>query len=168
MNDYPVISGLGFHVPEEVWDNHKLEELVDTSDEWIRTRTGIITRHIAGEKDTVATLGAEAAPATETLQYALNDPSPNVRFEAAGALCKLGFCSEALPVLSKGLQDPREPVVLHAARTLQSIGDKARPLVRLMELARQQCKNLDGTYKNDDHAMFIDWALEHAIANCKP
>jgi len=61
MNDYPVISGLGFHVPEEVWDNHKLEELVDTSDEWIRTRTGIITRHIAGEKDTVATLGAEAA-----------------------------------------------------------------------------------------------------------
>jgi len=61
MNDYPVISGLGFHVPEEVWDNHKLEELVDTSDEWIRTRTGIVTRRIAGENDTVATLGAEAA-----------------------------------------------------------------------------------------------------------
>jgi len=113
-------------------------------------------------------LGAEAAPAAEALQHALNDPSPNVRFEAAGALCKLGLCSDALPILSKGLQDPREPVVLHAARTLQSIGKKARPLVRFMELARQQCKNLDGTYKNDDHAMFIDWALKHAIANCKP
>jgi len=112
-------------------------------------------------------LGAEAAPATEALQHALNDPSPNVRFEAAGTLCKLGFCSEALPVLSKGLQDPREPVVLYAARTLQGIGDKARPVVRLMELARQQCKNLDGTYKNDDHAMFIDWALSDAIENCK-
>ena len=112
-------------------------------------------------------LGSDAAPAAEALQHALNDPNPNVRFEAAGVLCNLGWCGQALPVLAKGLQDPREPVVLHAARTLQSIGGKARPLVRLMELARENCKNLDGSYRNDDHAMFIDWALKYAIENCK-
>ncbi len=60
-NTYPIISGLGFYVPEEVWDNHRLEKIVDTSDEWIQTRTGIVTRHIAGKKETTATLGAEAA-----------------------------------------------------------------------------------------------------------
>ncbi len=113
-------------------------------------------------------LGSDAAPAADALQEALGDPSPNVRFVAAGVLCRLGRCSEALPVLAKGLRDPRETVVLHAARTLESIGEKACPARRQMELARQQCKNLDGTYRNDNHAMFIDWALKYAIANCKP
>ncbi len=61
INNYPAITGLGFSVPDEVWGNDRLEELVDTTDEWIRTRTGIVTRHIAGKKDTTATLASEAA-----------------------------------------------------------------------------------------------------------
>ncbi len=61
MIEYPTIRGLGFSLPPEVWDNHKLEEMVETSDEWIRTRTGIETRHIAAEGETAATLGADAA-----------------------------------------------------------------------------------------------------------
>ncbi len=61
MNNIPTITGTGFAVPNTVWDNHKLEELVDTSDEWIQSRTGIVTRRIAGDGETVATLGAEAA-----------------------------------------------------------------------------------------------------------
>ncbi len=113
-------------------------------------------------------LGPEAAPAIGELKQALEDPSPNVRFTAAGVLCRLGECGDALPVLAKGLQDPRETVVLHAARTLQSIGEKARPAVRQMELAREQCKGLDGSYRNNNHAMFIDWSLKYAIENCKP
>jgi len=113
-------------------------------------------------------LGPEAAPATEVLQETLNDPSPNVRFVAAGVLCRLGACNDALPVLTRGLRDPRETVVLHAARTLQSIGDKAKPAVRQMKLAQEACKNLDGSYRNDNHAMFIDWALKYAIENCTP
>ncbi len=60
-NNHPVIRGLGFSVPETVWDNHKIEQLVDTTDEWIQSRTGIVTRRIAGEQDTVATLAASAA-----------------------------------------------------------------------------------------------------------
>ncbi len=113
-------------------------------------------------------LGTEAAPATEALKRALEDPSPNVRFAAAGVLCKLGACDEALPVLAAGLRDPRQVVVLHAARTLQGLGDKASALVRLMEAVRAQCKNIDGSYRNDNYAMFIDWALKSAMENCKP
>ncbi|HNS22612.1 MAG TPA: sulfatase-like hydrolase/transferase [Sedimentisphaerales bacterium] len=116
----------------------------------------------------LASLGAEAAPATEALKAALNDPSPDVRFAAADVLCGLGSCEEVLPVLMVGLLDSREAVVLHAARTLQRIGSKAAPLVREMERTRGRCKNLDGSYRNDNYAMFIDWALQHAIENCKP
>ncbi len=63
MNNNAVISGLGFSVPDEVWDNHRLEKIVDTSDEWIQTRTGIVTRYIAGKKETTSTLAANAAKA---------------------------------------------------------------------------------------------------------
>lgn len=62
-NHHPVITGTGFAVPEQVWDNHKLEQLVDTSDEWIQSRTGIVTRRIASDGETTATLGAAAAKA---------------------------------------------------------------------------------------------------------
>lgn len=41
------ISGLGGIVPERIMTNHELEKMVDTSDEWIRTRTGIKERRIA-------------------------------------------------------------------------------------------------------------------------
>jgi 3-oxoacyl-[acyl-carrier-protein] synthase-3 len=61
MVDYAFITGSGFAVPDQVWDNHRLEEMVDTSDEWIRTRTGIVTRCIAADGETTATLGADAA-----------------------------------------------------------------------------------------------------------
>jgi hypothetical protein len=115
----------------------------------------------------IEALGPEAAPAANALKKVLADSSPNVRFEAAGVLCRLGAQTEALPVLTQGLLDPREVVVLHAARTLQSLGDKARPLIRQMELAREKCKRLDGSYKNDNYAMFIDWALKHAIEGCR-
>ena len=58
---HPVITGLGFAVPPQVWDNHRLARMVETSHEWIRSRTGIVTRHIASDDETTATLGAEAA-----------------------------------------------------------------------------------------------------------
>ncbi len=63
MNKKAVITGVGFSVPEEVWDNHRLEQIVDTSDEWIQTRTGIKTRRIAGKNETTSTLASGAAKA---------------------------------------------------------------------------------------------------------
>ncbi len=112
-------------------------------------------------------LGPDAASAADALKKVLDDPSPNVRFTTAGVLCRLGFCDDAMPVLIQGLLDRREVVVLHAARTLQLLGDKARPAAHQMQFAREQCKNVNGTYRNDNYAMFIDWALKHAQENCK-
>ena len=41
--------------------NSELEQMVDTSDEWIKTRTGIIKRHIAAEDETTCDLAEHAA-----------------------------------------------------------------------------------------------------------
>ncbi len=59
---YAHIVGWGYHVPSKVITNHDLEQIVDTSDEWIRSRTGIAERRVAADpKETSATLGAAAA-----------------------------------------------------------------------------------------------------------
>ena len=56
-----VIAGTGACVPEKTLTNQDLEKMVDTSDEWISTRTGIKVRHICSENDTTATMGTAAA-----------------------------------------------------------------------------------------------------------
>lgn len=61
MNRYAHITGWGKSVPENIMTNDKLAELVDTSDEWIRSRTGIGERRIATEGESTASLGAGAA-----------------------------------------------------------------------------------------------------------
>lgn len=59
---YAQIIGWGYHVPEKIITNHDLEAIVDTSDDWIRDRTGIEERHVAADpKETSATLGVAAA-----------------------------------------------------------------------------------------------------------
>jgi len=55
------ITGWGMYVPEPVLTNDDISKLVDTSDEWIRERTGIRERHIARENEFPSTLGVEAA-----------------------------------------------------------------------------------------------------------
>ena len=54
------ILGTGKAVPEYVMDNDELSTMVETNDEWIRTRTGIERRHIA-KKETITELCVEAA-----------------------------------------------------------------------------------------------------------
>lgn len=61
---YAAITAWGFSVPEKVLTNHDLERLVETSDEWIRTRTGIGERHVVGEGQYTSTLALEAARKT--------------------------------------------------------------------------------------------------------
>ncbi len=55
------IIGTGSAVPSRVLDNAELSTFLDTSDEWIRTRTGIRSRHIAQEGQTASALAAQAA-----------------------------------------------------------------------------------------------------------
>jgi 3-oxoacyl-[acyl-carrier-protein] synthase-3 len=56
-----MIKSTGAYVPERVLSNHDLEKMVETSDEWITTRTGIRTRHIADENQATSDMAAEAA-----------------------------------------------------------------------------------------------------------
>lgn len=55
------IIGIGTMLPKKVVSNKELEKIVDTSDEWIVTRTGIESRHIADESENVVSLGSGAA-----------------------------------------------------------------------------------------------------------
>ncbi|GEM04925.1 3-oxoacyl-[acyl-carrier-protein] synthase 3 protein 1 [Halolactibacillus miurensis] len=55
------ILGLGHYVPERIMTNKDLEKIVETSDEWIQSRTGIETRHIASENEETSDLAYEAS-----------------------------------------------------------------------------------------------------------
>jgi 3-oxoacyl-[acyl-carrier-protein] synthase-3 len=67
-----VITGTGSFVPEKLLSNEDLAVMVDTSDEWITTRTGIKVRHIASDNETTATLAVGAAK--KALSQAKLDP----------------------------------------------------------------------------------------------
>jgi 3-oxoacyl-[acyl-carrier-protein] synthase-3 len=58
---YSRIAGVGRYLPEKVLTNFDLEKMVDTSDEWIRSRTGIERRHIAADGETTSDLAYGAA-----------------------------------------------------------------------------------------------------------
>lgn len=55
------ICGTGSWAPPKVWDNNDLARMVDTSDEWIRERTGVVQRHIAEENEDTVTMASRAA-----------------------------------------------------------------------------------------------------------
>lgn len=58
---YTKILGTGSYLPEQIRTNADLEKMVETSDEWIVTRTGIRERRIAGADENVSTMGLIAA-----------------------------------------------------------------------------------------------------------
>lgn len=58
---YSRIAGTGRYLPEKVLSNFDLEKMVDTSDEWIRTRTGVERRHICADGQATSDLCVEAA-----------------------------------------------------------------------------------------------------------
>ncbi len=58
---YARITGTGSYLPEKILTNHDLEKMVDTSDEWIRDRTGISERHIAADNEFTVDLAEQAA-----------------------------------------------------------------------------------------------------------
>ncbi|MEM6961131.1 MAG: beta-ketoacyl-ACP synthase III [Myxococcota bacterium] len=66
------IGGTGHYVPEKVVTNTDLSAMVDTSDQWIRERTGIVERRIAGEGESTSDMAAEAA--RRALDHAGLDP----------------------------------------------------------------------------------------------
>jgi 3-oxoacyl-[acyl-carrier-protein] synthase-3 len=73
-NGRPIsITGLGWHVPERVLTNEDLAQMVDTTDEWIMTRTGIRERRIAAPDEAMTDLALPAA--RQALEQAGVDPA---------------------------------------------------------------------------------------------
>jgi 3-oxoacyl-[acyl-carrier-protein] synthase-3 len=61
MARYAHVTGWGMAVPDRVLTNQELEQMVETNDEWIVSRTGISARRVAGRQDTTASLATKAA-----------------------------------------------------------------------------------------------------------
>ncbi len=64
---YSRIAGTGSYLPERVVTNHDLEDMMDTSDEWIRERTGIKRRHIAADDEACSDMALAAAQRAMTM-----------------------------------------------------------------------------------------------------
>ncbi|MCF7838165.1 MAG: ketoacyl-ACP synthase III [Candidatus Marinimicrobia bacterium] len=60
MNDVQII-GVGHYLPNQVWTNHDLEKSINTTDEWIFTKTGIRQRHIADPSEATSDLALYAS-----------------------------------------------------------------------------------------------------------
>jgi 3-oxoacyl-[acyl-carrier-protein] synthase III len=113
-NGLPVsITGIGCHVPERILTNEELSELVETSDEWIMTRTGIRERRIAKDEEALSDLALPAC--RRALAQAGLEPSdvdflvcatvtPDMAFPATAALLadELGMPDAAAYDLSAG------------------------------------------------------------------
>ena len=61
MNLYSRIMGTGSYLPEKILTNKDIEDIVDTTDEWIRSRTGISERHVVSEGESCCDLAEVAA-----------------------------------------------------------------------------------------------------------
>ena len=74
MSKYARITGTGSYLPEKVLTNKDLEAMVNTSDQWIRERTGIVKRHVAVDGQTTCDLAEQAARrAIEAADKTAND-----------------------------------------------------------------------------------------------
>jgi 3-oxoacyl-[acyl-carrier-protein] synthase III len=92
---YARLIGTGSYLPERVLTNAELAQRVDTSDEWIRERTGIAQRHVAAEGETTGDLAYEAAlraldaagvKASEIELIVLGTTTPDIIFPSTACL----------------------------------------------------------------------------------
>ena len=86
--------------------------------------------------------GKDALAHSAALQKALSDPTASVQVEAAGVLVSLSEDPAALKLLTDKLLDSDPAVAVHAGRTLQLLGEKARPgLPAVIEALPRLCEN---------------------------
>lgn len=95
------ITGLGSALPQHIVRNDDLANTLDTSDEWIRTRTGITQRHIAAQGEYTSHLAARAA---------------------AAALQNAGIAPEQIDLLILATATPDESFPASATRVQQQLG----------------------------------------------
>ncbi|MEQ1859998.1 MAG: sulfatase-like hydrolase/transferase [Chthoniobacteraceae bacterium] len=99
----------------------------------------------------------------ESLRAALEDTSPVVRIEAAGALAAHGEAEAALPVLTAALRNDSRDVALLAARALELLGPAATPAHPAMQARLAVAREAEAKSPNDHLSMFIRFSLEAAL-----
>ena len=106
---YSRIAGTGSHLPEKVLTNFDLEKMMDTTDEWIRERTGIERRHIAAEGETTVDLAEHAARRAleaagvrpEDVDFiAFGTTTPDLVFPNCGVLLQARLGARGCPAFS--------------------------------------------------------------------
>lgn len=134
---HAAVTGVGAYLPERILTNHDLAGMVDTSDEWIATRTGIHARRLAAEGQATSDLGVEAARnalADARLQpkdidlLVLGTSSPDMIFPSTACLvqAKLGLSCPAVDVMAACTSFV---YALHSAVTAIESGRAKRVLV---------------------------------------
>lgn len=103
------IAGIGHYVPERIVTNKDLEKMMDTTDEWIRERTGIVERRYFQEGvDTTANMGANASrkalkmanlEASEIDMIVFATLSPDYMFPGSGVLLQRELGMKEIPAL---------------------------------------------------------------------
>ncbi|WP_300160738.1 beta-ketoacyl-ACP synthase III [Solidesulfovibrio sp.] len=143
MTHQAYIRGIGYYAPEKVLTNADLEKIVETSDEWITTRTGIKERHIAAPGETVSDMAAEAArraladaglPADAITHIFLYTVTPDYYTPSAACLME-----EKLGIRGKVVQDVNAACCgyiygLEMARAVIALHPEAKVIVAAAEV----------------------------------
>jgi 3-oxoacyl-[acyl-carrier-protein] synthase III len=135
---YSRITGTGSHLPAKVITNKDLERMVDTTDEWIRTRTGIERRHVAADGETTVDLAEVAARrACEAAGLAVSDvdfiafgtTTPDLVFPNCGTLLQERLGCRGGPAFSLETACAGFMYALSIADKYVRCGDAKRALV---------------------------------------
>jgi len=106
MTIYARIAGTGSYLPEKILTNAELEKIVETSDQWIRERTGIEQRHIAAEGQTTVDLAEQAAlrameaagvTASELDLIVMGTTTPDIIFPSSACLLQARIGANGCP-----------------------------------------------------------------------
>ena len=106
---YSRIAGTGSYLPKKVLTNADIEKIVDTTDEWIQTRTGIKSRHVAAANETTSSMAIEAsrralemagATPADVDFIAVGTTTPDVLFPNVGTIVQAALGIHDTPAFS--------------------------------------------------------------------
>jgi N-sulfoglucosamine sulfohydrolase len=123
----------------------------------------------------LARVNQDAWKVSDRIRMAMQDDAPSVQIKAAETFCMLGWCDEALEVLSLWLEDERGWLALQSAISVRQLGRRAEPMLDQVHRVRQQNSGNIGAqyagntgyggYRDAFYSMFIGFAMDQVILN---
>lgn len=176
---YSRILGTGRYLPERVLTNHDLEQIVDTSDEWIRARTGIERRHVAADDQTTTDLAEQASrQALDAADMAPDDidfivcgtTTPDVVFPNIGCLLQERLGIRGCPAFSVEAACSGFIYALSVADRFVAAGQARRALVVGAETLSRMTDYTDRAtcviFGDGAGAVVLEGAAEPGIISC--